>query len=219
MKSNWFTHTLFPFLGVLGLLAVISITFWQEELRYLLPTPIPSNYQVIELGDKVSLPQLIEHSGQKPIFLHFFNPECPCSRFNMQHFSYLFETYQEQVSFFAVLPGIRSTKAIHDFKMRYSLDIPVILDKKEKLAESCGVYSTPQAALLQSDGSLYYRGNYNRSRYCLNQQFNFAQMAIDSVLAGQSPPHFVPEATQSYGCSLTSQDSLQKYSFSFWPNQ
>ncbi len=219
MKTHWFQRTFFPFMGVIGLLSMIVITFWWGGFRYLLPTPIPKGYQVIALGDSVSLEGFVEHRGQKPIFLHFFNPQCPCSRFNMQHFAYLYKRYKNQISFYTVLPGKSSQEAILDFQNRYSLNIPVILDNKEALASACGVYSTPQAAIIQRDGALYYRGNYNRSRYCVNQAFNFANMAIDSLLAVKPAPYFQIEATQSYGCSLPSQDSLRSSHLSFWLKQ
>lgn len=93
-------------------------------------------------------------------------------------------------------------------------DMTILIDKNEMLAKACGVYSTPQAALLQQDNKLYFRGNYNRSRYCTDKNTSFAQMAIDSLLSGRQPPHFIELATQSYGCTIGDQDSTaNEYSF------
>jgi hypothetical protein len=82
-------------------------------------------------------------------------------------------------------------------------DIIILIDKEEKLAKACGVYSTPQAAILQTDNKLFFRGNYNKSRYCTNKNSNFVQMALDSLIAKKNPPHFSELATDAYGCVLS----------------
>ena len=58
-----------------------------------------------------------------------------------------------------------TAKQIQD---KFGLDIPVLFDSS--LAKACGVYSTPQAVLIDNNQNLYYRGNYNRSRYCTRQK-------------------------------------------------
>ena len=83
---------------------------------------------------------------------------------------------------------------------KYGLTVPVLFDSS--LVAACGVYSTPQAVLINTDQVLYYRGNYNRSRYCSDKKSNYAQMAIDSLLANRQQPGFNPYAFTAYGCSL-----------------
>jgi hypothetical protein len=83
-----------------------------------------------------------------------------------------------------------------------SLGVPYLLDASGKTAEKCGVYSTPQAVILTPEHELYYRGNYNRARYCTDKNSNFTQMALDSLLAGNPPPVFNISATRAYGCEL-----------------
>ena len=83
---------------------------------------------------------------------------------------------------------------------KYGLTVPILSDTS--LARACGVYSTPQAVLIDASHTLYYRGNYNRSRYCTDQKTNYAKMAIDSLLAQQQQPAFNQYALTAYGCSL-----------------
>jgi hypothetical protein len=64
------------------------------------------------------------------------------------------------------------------------------------------VYSTPQAVLFDGDNKLYYRGNYNKSRFCTDKQTNFAQMAIDSLLSNRTNLITDKAALKSYGCCL-----------------
>lgn len=70
------------------------------------------------------------------------------------------------------------------------------------LAAAVGAYSTPQAAVLDADGHLAYRGNYNVTRYCRDRSTEFARLAIDSVLSGVAAPAFPAAATTAYGCPL-----------------
>lgn len=87
-------------------------------------------------------------------------------------------------------------------------DIIVVIDKDEKIAKACGVYSTPQAAILNTDNTLFFRGNYNRARYCTDKNSNYVQMALDSLVAKKGPPHFSELATNAYGCVLSQTEGL-----------
>jgi hypothetical protein len=89
---------------------------------------------------------------------------------------------------------------VADIRDKYDLKVQVTSD--QSIAEACGVYSTPQAVILDAQSDLYYRGNYNRSRYCTDNRSNFAQMAIDSLLNKNLNPTFSQYALKAYGCQL-----------------
>src|SRR5882762_8640971 len=84
------------------LLAGIIGLFWHNEWKYSLPTPVPTGYRNVPPGTKVGLQALQTGAIKKPVFLHFFNPDCPCSRFNMPHFRELVKKYGDRVTFVAV---------------------------------------------------------------------------------------------------------------------
>jgi hypothetical protein len=65
-----------------------------------------------------------------------------------------------------------------------------------------GVYSTPQGVVLDSQSRLYYRGNYNRSRYCTEPESEYVRLAIAACLAGDSAPTFDEDSTTARGCEL-----------------
>lgn len=177
----------------------IGAIFWYQEGQYLLPTPLPKNHRVISPGELISLDtSLFPQPISNPVLLHFFNPDCPCSRFNLKHFLVLKKQY-DSIRFYAVVTD--EEKATAASKM-LDKDIIVLIDRNEMLAKACGVYSTPQAAILHTDQTLFFRGNYNRARYCTDKNSNFVQMALDSLIAKRSPPNFNPLATNSYGCVL-----------------
>jgi hypothetical protein len=192
--------------SLFAIFAGIVAIFWYQEMQYLLPTPIPKNHRVVLPNEVVKFDSaLIPQENVKPKLLHFFSPECPCSRFNLKHFLSLSRKYNDAVDFYVVIAEKQDvTKA----KYMVGKDITIVVDNKEKLAKACGVYSTPQAALIQQNNQLYFRGNYNRSRFCTDKNSNFVQMALDSLTAGKDTPHFIELATQSYGCSIGSEQDI-----------
>jgi hypothetical protein len=173
--------------------AGIAVLFWQQELKYHLPTPVPSNYHFVAVGSLVDVSTLPRaHS----FFLHFYNPDCPCSRFNARHLKSIIHSYADSVSFVIVVSGEEAyRKASEEFN-----DVKIVVDQHGALARACGVYATPQAAIIDADGKLYYRGNYNKSRYCTSRATNFAELALIALLSHQPSPVFGLLATQSYGC-------------------
>jgi thioredoxin-related protein len=181
------------------LLFVVGSIFWYSDLEYELPTPIPSNYKGTVSGQVIALDTPLKTMNNKPLFLHFFNPDCPCSRFNMAAFKALVKRYNEQVNFVIVVlsPKVYSVKEIQN---KFGLNTPVFFNAA--IAASCGVYSTPQVVLLDRLHKLYYRGNYNISRYCTDQRTNYAKIAITGLLNKQANLAFNPLALRAYGCRL-----------------
>ena len=188
---------------LLLLAGLIGMVFWQTAWKYSLPTPIPSNYRDVPRGTSIVLP-LSAHSSvtaDKPLFLHFFNPACPCSRFNMPQFRALVQHYGQQVSFaIVVMSPEKYTAAQLQAKFDLPYPIPVLSDSA--IAAACGVYSTPQAVIIGTDGRLFYRGNYNQSRYCSDERTGIARQALDSFLHHNYSLTVSPLAFRAYGCQL-----------------
>ena len=198
-------------IGFLSLVFLgIAFLFWRNEWIYNLPTPVPEKYQPVNTGATIDLPASLQLSStlqsssafspaRKPLFLHFFNPDCPCSRFNMTYFKTLVNQYGSRVDFAIVVLNNEdyTAKRVQD---KYGLGIPVFFDSS--IAVRCGVYSTPQAVILDADRKLYYRGNYNRSRYCTDPKSNYAQQALDGLLQKKIDLHFDRFALTAYGCRL-----------------
>ncbi|WGQ09129.1 thioredoxin fold domain-containing protein [Pedobacter gandavensis] len=186
------------FFWLIFLFTLIGYLFWYNDIIYQLPTPIPKNYKSMETGSLI-VNQALNNNHGKPIFLHFFNPDCPCSRFNMKHFKSLVKEYGNRIDFRVVVlsPKSFTQETIQD---KFGLQIPVLFDKS--LAETCGVYSTPQAVLLDPAQHLYYRGNYNTTRYCTDEKTSFAKIALNGLLKKQTGLVFSQAALKSYGCTL-----------------
>lgn len=183
----------------LGLVVLImGILFWRNEWVYSLPTPVPHQYVAIEPGRPVDLSRQVNIDPQKPLFLHFFNPACPCSRFNMPHFKSLVKEYGNAVNFAMVLMSDQQYTE-KEIQEKYDLPIPVYFDSA--IAASCGVYSTPQAVIINNDQRLHYRGNYNKTRYCTDKKTNYARQALEALI-NKHPMALDVFATRAYGCQL-----------------
>lgn len=192
-------------LAVLALCCIGSamlFIFWKQELQYAQPTPVPASYHEVQPGDSVTLPATLPLS--RAFFFHFYNPECPCSRFNARHIQSLLRAYGDSIDFRIVVPDKAS---LADAREAFGHDQSYLVDEDHTLAHACGVYATPQAAIISVDHHLYYRGNYNRSRYCTQRATNFAELALVSYINGQPAPLFGLLASQAYGCELEKESS------------
>lgn len=179
----------------------IAFLFWHNEWKYNLPTPVPQHYHPVDAGTQISVKNVFEQGDRsKPVLLHFFNPDCPCSRFNMVHVKSLVKEYGNSVNFVIVALTNNKKYTAADIRDRFGLSVPVLFDSS--IATACGVYSTPQAAIIGVDRRLYYRGNYNKTRYCTDKKSNYAQIALESLLYKAVRPSFGEAAIKSYGCQL-----------------
>lgn len=119
----------------------------------------------------------------------------------MPQFKALVQQYSRQVDFaIVVMSPQRFTATQLQDKFELPYPIPVVSDSA--IAAACGVYSTPQAVILDADGRLFYRGNYNRSRYCSDEKTGFARQALDTLLQHRFTLDLSPLAYKAYGCQL-----------------
>jgi len=185
-------------LCILG--GVTFLIFWQEHARFQVPTQVPEQHQFVPVGNQPELGQWEISTEKNLTLLHFYNPDCPCSRFNRDHLEDLISRYQAEVQFIVVVQD--EEKALPD-AFRHAQPV---YDAEGKIADLCGVYSTPQAIILDQEGEIIYRGNYNRARYCSTRDTWFTEMVIKAKLAGQPVPVLSDLAYQAYGCNLPSDE-------------
>jgi hypothetical protein len=186
------------------MLGAIGATFWYQDLQYSRPTPRPAGVTSVAVGSAVPLPPVLArlqsaHPG-KPVHLHFFNPDCPCSRFNVDHVRELVEAHGDAVLFVAVLRDADPDTLERAYR-KLDLDIPFVVDDG-RIGEAMGVYSTPHAVILDRAGRLYYEGNYNVTRFCRDRETEFARLALERIRRAEPPPRFEAAATVAYGCPL-----------------
>lgn len=205
---------------VISLLAfiftAISLILWQEEFRYALPTPIPVDYKEVPVGTCIEFPGFsLKIASEKNRFIHFFNPDCPCSRFNAGHFQYLYKHFGDQLDFMVVIPEGSSREKTQRILAK---DISIVHDTEAAWSQAVGVYASPQAVIIDNEGELFYRGNYNKARFCTNVGSNYAEISLKMLLKGAEAPVWDFYATRSYGCQLPEYSSPISSLF-FWSNE
>ena len=176
---------------------VVANIFWHQELKYNLPTPKPTAYKEVAIGSTINLGGNLQFNNGKPTLVHFYNPNCPCSKFNLQHVNQLMRSYGAHYNF-AVVVCHRGNATAESLTANFEPGVELSFDTT--VMAKCGVYSTPQAIILNNQNQLYYRGNYNKSRYCTTPETNYVQIAMQALLQNQNEPHFDKQATVAYGC-------------------
>lgn len=197
MQTSPLIKKMLAVLALSSCLAVIVFAFWREEIKYSLPTPVPRHYTSVSPGEIVNLPTALNRDVA--YFFHFYNADCPCSRFNAKHIRSLIGNYHDSIRFVVVVQDESSLTRARD---EFGNHPEYLIDQHSEVAIACGVYSTPQAAIITSDRRLFYRGNYNRSRYCTTRATNFAELSLIALINQQPSPQLGLEATQAYGCEL-----------------
>jgi hypothetical protein len=185
-----------------AVLAGIGATFWYQDGRYSLPTPRPRGLHQPEPGEPIRLTgelAAIRRPG-RPLLIHFANPECPCTEFNLDHVRALQAKFGTRVDFVTALQTSASSEKARAQFAKMHLAMPVVIDRHGALGAALGVYSTPQAAILDAQGTLYFRGNYNRSRYCEDPTSEFARIALGALVQREALPVMPAAAAIAYGC-------------------
>jgi peroxiredoxin len=208
MKFTAITRKLILFSIVIPTAGIlIGWVFWKQELQYAMPTPVPVNFVDVKPGTTVDLAKEIPSTAGKPTLLHFFNFDCPCSRFNMRDFESMAKEFGNDVNFYVIIQS-EDEDDRERFKEKYGLDIPTILDKDGSISDKCGIYATPQGVLLDKDFTIYFKGNYNIARYCTKKETKFAELAIGHLLKNEPLPLALQYALKEpYGCSLPSDEA------------
>jgi hypothetical protein len=190
---------------VVASLAWIGRAFWEEDLRWSMPTPRPADVVQPDVGARIATPAALAGLVDEgvPTLLHFFNPTCPCSRFNVDHVRDLVQEYGARTRVVVVLQGESEEKLERAFR-GLDLDARHVVDRDAVIARAYGVYSTPQAVVLDRSGAIAYRGNYNVSRFCIEPATQFVRCALEDVVEHRPVRALDTRATIAYGCALPS---------------
>jgi hypothetical protein len=194
--------------GTIASLALAGTVFWHEDARYSRPTPRPEGLIQPARGERLPVERWLGDArvpAGQPVLLHFFNPYCPCSRFNLDHVRELRHEFGARVAFVGVIQAtVQDESERKDIERRLAdlgFDLPYVVDVSGTIAKEAGVYSTPQGVLVDDHAALVYRGNYNVSRYCTDRRTQFVRLALESLVgSGVS----MPPDTPAYGCQLPS---------------
>ena len=131
----------------------------------------------------------------------FIATQCPVSNAYNERMVKLNDLYAKKG---VVFIGINSNKRESELEIaQHAKDngfkFPVLKDKENKVADSCGAQVTPEIFILNTDGKLLYHGRIDDNRNTEKVKVNDLAVALDALLAGKEPPK---AETKAFGCSI-----------------
>lgn len=187
-KKNWFV-------GILVSVWLVStiFAFWWFQFRNIQAFDInaAANQTVFfesgELGTR--LEDLIKQApprdnNLKPISLvHFWNPDCPCSRFNEIHVKKIMSDYADKnIQFTIVVSGndneIREQRKLLAQKI---FTHKAVKDIRSDWPMNKGPASSPAVGVIDSDGELVYFGPYSLGARCAPDQGQFVEKILNRL--------------------------------------
>lgn len=180
----------------------IAYVFWKEEFRYLLD--IENSVELYDPENYMLLKDVGINIGEKPVFVHFFDPNCKYSVINIEHISSIFTSYSHDIDLYLVINADALDEG-HELIEKHNLpkSTKVLMDPDGAISSICGVNSTPRAVIFNTDNSLYFEGNYtNGFTFCgaNNIKQSIPAQALNFKLKGLSLPLY--PLVSGYRCEL-----------------
>ncbi len=168
---------------------------------------LPSVLRGIDLrsGTETEIP--LTSPDKKGTVLVFLSIECPCSQ---SHQPPLAELAAQHPEFTFV--GIHSNKEepLSETRKFFSdpkdpkrwLPFPVLEDKGQAIAneEEIKAFKTPHVFVVDSKGSIVYRGAMDNSHEASTAKKHYLAMALDAIVSGHNPD---PEEVPPLGCVIS----------------
>ena len=154
------------------------------------------NLQTIGRG-----PASISVSQTRATVVVFISTDCPMSMDYGIRIGKLAEAYSNRsVQVILVASNSNETDVdVEKFRQALKVATPVYRDHHATVAGLLSVVATPTAVVLDSAGTIRYKGNIDDSRNPAKVKQHFVQAAVDAVLSGQ--PVQV-QHTRVLGCSI-----------------
>lgn len=185
-----------------------AYAFWWFQFKDLRPfSSAATNKNIFFDGEKMRghLNKALsgsQDSGRKDdkgsVVVHFWDPTCPCSRFNEQHVKQLMAEYRKRGIRFIVVARTESftdKKALQQKARAVFGEVDVVWSQDLGLNQS--IPSSPAAIILDSQQQLAYFGPYSEGAVCSAGSGRFVERILDNVLIGKNPQYI---NTLAYGC-------------------
>lgn len=165
--------------------------------------PLDGEYRQT-VGDKIRLDSVARtHHG---LVLFYLSPECPLCQNYTVTINQIVKEYQDRdVAFYGVVSGEFYTSGeVEGFKIRYDLNLPIIMDPGFDLADHYQADITPEAHLLDSAGQRKYSGAIDNWAISLGQKRltiteHYLRDALSAFLANEE---IDPAKTDAVGCFI-----------------
>lgn len=182
---------------------IVIHLFWTNEFQYYQTPKLPAAApQVGSLLPKLAIDEILSGGSS---FIHFYDAECLMSQVNMPHVvNSLLAKQSKGLNKIVVYRGKNNSEQL---RADYNLPshVRLIQDPDFSLANSMGIVSTPYAAIIESKGTLYFRGNYLMSTgICgpTNISTSAPALALSRIEKESEAPIFPSYQTLAWGCQF-----------------
>jgi peroxiredoxin len=145
-------------------------------------------------------------NNSEALVILYLSPECPlCQNYSVPLGKTIEKYKKNDVAFLGVVSGsFYSKETIRKYKVKYDMDLAIILDPEFELAKKYEAEITPEAHLLSKEGKLLYKGAIDNWAISLGQKRvktsrHYLNNAIESYLANTK---IEPEQTKPVGCFI-----------------
>ncbi len=141
--------------------------------------------------------RLLPEDEPRPVVLHFWDPDCACSRFNNRHVRELIATYEPKGFRFMIVPRTNSAEqeqALREKAKREFGAVEVVFIQDAQL----DIPSSPAVLVLNRGLNLTYFGPYSNSAICSARTGRLVEAILDDIVQGREPAPKV--STLAHGC-------------------
>jgi len=138
--------------------------------------------------------------------LLFLSPECPLCQNYAPTIQKIQNTFSDKhVSFYGIVSGeFYSREDILKYKLKYGLDLPILLDPEIKLADHFNASITPEVVVLTNNTDVIYTGAIDNWAISLGQKrlqasAHYLNDALSNYLNGKK---IAPMKTKAVGCFI-----------------
>jgi hypothetical protein len=177
MKEIHTTKNILSWGLVISWLLIMAFAFWWFELRWYQQVDFQYSDALFDSSQMLD-EQIAGNSDQSAaIVVHYYDPKCPCTRFNNEHVLELITTYQAKgVHFMVKVPdeaAKRSAQGVFG-------DVEV-----QVISASSAPSASPAALVVDAQGLPVYVGPYSPGAVCTSKSGDFVGLALDDMLSGK----------------------------------
>jgi len=187
-KKNWFVSIL-----VVSWLIATVFAFWWFQFKNINDFDVDAvaNQTVFFESGKLGsrLENLIEaeiKEGKKSDLIsviHFWNPDCPCSRFNEVHVKKIMSDYTAKNVVFTIVVSGKSAEQRKERALlaRQVFNLAAVKDIRSDWPLKKGPPSSPAVAIMNKQGKLVYFGPYSLGARCSPDKGQFVEKVLDRL--------------------------------------
>ena len=131
----------------------------------------------------------------------FISVQCPVSNSYNERMNALYRDYSPKGVKFVAINANRTepADAVAQHAREHNFEFAVYKDGDNVVADRFGATVTPETYVIDSSGVIRYHGSIDDSQNPSRVTTNRLRLALDAVLAGQTPPQ---TETKAFGCTI-----------------